>query len=99
MGGVHVLGITKAIRQAIGKSIGDRVQVVVDQDTEPRIVEVPEDLAAALQANPQAQAVFDNLAYSHRREYAQWIAEAKRPETRERRVKQAIEKLSRGENR
>jgi hypothetical protein len=97
MGGVHVLGVQKAIREAIGKSIGVTVHVVLEQDEEPREVLVPEELALALEANPQARAVFEGLSYTHRKEYARWIAEAKRAETRERRARAAMEKLSRGE--
>lgn len=96
-GGVHVLGITKAIRDAIDKSVGDSVVVVVEPDSEPRIVELPEDLAEALAENPAARKFFDGLAYTYRKDYARWIGGAKKTETRQRRLKQAIEKLTRGE--
>ncbi len=95
MGGAHVLGGTKAIRETIGKSIGDRVHVTLVRDEEARDVEIPDDLAETLEANPQAKAFFEALAYTHRREYVEWIVEAKRPETRERRVRQALEMLAR----
>lgn len=95
MGGVHVLGMTKAIREAIGKAIGDRVHVILARDEKAREVEVPEDLTEALAADPQAKAFFEALAYTHRREYVEWITGAKRAETRERRVREALEMLSR----
>ena len=60
---------------------------------------VPVELRAALDRNPKAAAAFDGFAPSHRREYVEWIAEAKRPETRERRVNQAVEWLSEGKKR
>jgi hypothetical protein len=95
--GCHALGMTKALRAATGKDIGDTVRVTIERDATPRIVEVPPDLEAALAAHAEARAFFDGLAYTPKKEYAQWIAGAKRQETRERRLAQAIEKLGRGE--
>jgi uncharacterized protein YdeI (YjbR/CyaY-like superfamily) len=68
-------------------------------DEAPREVEVPEALASALAADPEAQAKFDALAFTHRKEYARWIAEAKREETRVRRVEQALEMIRAGRTR
>lgn len=96
-GGMHILGVPKAIREALGKSIGDTIRVVLEEDAAPRVVTPPEELARALDANPQAAAAFQGLSYSHQREYAQWVAQAKREETRLRRAEQAVERLSRGE--
>ena len=95
MGAVHVLGVTKAIREAIDKSAGDTVHVILERDDEARVVEIPEDLAEALEEDLQAKAFFEALAYTHRREYVEWIVEAKRAETRQRRVREALEMLSR----
>jgi hypothetical protein len=95
MGGTHVLGVTKAIRQRIDKSVGDTVHVTLERDEAPREVELPADLTEALAADPQAKAFFGTLSFTHRREYVEWIVEAKRPETRERRVREALEMLSR----
>ncbi len=67
--------------------------MILELDTAPREVEVPAALAAALAADPQAKAVFDGMAFTHRKEYARWVAEAKRDETRERRVQQAVEMI------
>lgn len=97
MGGRHLLGVLKSIREALGKSAGDSVDVVVELDTEERTVEMPPELAEALSANPAAAEFFDGLAYTYRKEYAHWIAEARRPETRSRRLARAINKLGRGE--
>lgn len=97
MGGRHLLGVTKAVRAAIGKSMGDVVAVSLERDTQERQVEVPAELAEALATNREAQTFFDGLAFTYRKEYAQWIAGAKRPETRARRLGQAIDKLGRGE--
>jgi uncharacterized protein YdeI (YjbR/CyaY-like superfamily) len=72
------------------------VEVTVELDTAPREVVVPEALAAALASDAAARAAFDGLAFTHRKEYARWIAEAKREETRARRVEQALERLRAG---
>lgn len=89
----HVLGMTKEIRRAIGKNPGDTVHVVLRKDDEPRAVELPLALAAALANEPEAMAFFESLSYTHKKEYAVWIADAKRPETMERRVRQAVDLL------
>jgi hypothetical protein len=99
MGGENLLGLNKAIRAAAGVQAGDTVQVEVALDAEERTVEVPEALTAALDADPTARAAFDGLAYSHRKEFARWIEEAKREETRDRRVVQALEMLHDGRTR
>jgi uncharacterized protein YdeI (YjbR/CyaY-like superfamily) len=62
-------------------------------------IEVPRDLAAGLAANPAAAQFWDKLAPSHRYEYLQWITEAKRDETRAKRLGQALEWLTEGKRR
>jgi Bacteriocin-protection, YdeI or OmpD-Associated/Domain of unknown function (DUF1905) len=99
MGGEFLLGLNKEVRQGAGVEAGDEVDVSVELDTAPREVEVPEALAAALAADPQARASFDRLAFSHRKEYARWVGEAKQEETRQRRVQQALEMIRAGKTR
>ena len=99
MGGEFLVGLNRDVRRQAGVEAGDAVEVGVALDTAPRVVEVPEALAEALAADAQARAFFDGLAYTHRKEYAQWIAEAKRENTRERRVARAIEMLREGRTR
>ena len=94
--GTTFLGLTKAVRTAAGIEVGARVAVVMERDDAPRVVDVPEPLARALARDKVASAAFDQLAFTHRKEYAQWIAEAKREETRERRVTKATEMLRDG---
>jgi Domain of unknown function (DUF1905)/Bacteriocin-protection, YdeI or OmpD-Associated len=91
-GGEKVLGVLKAIRTEIGKEPGDVVRVTIEGDTETRSVEVPSDLRAALETAGLVGA-FAKLSYSHQREYVSWIDEAKKPETRARRITQAIDRL------
>jgi hypothetical protein len=92
-GGQYALGVHKATRESAGVSVGDTVAVEAERDDEPRDVEVPPELAAALAADPVAQSAFDALAPTHRNEYARWVGEAKRDETRARRAAQAVERL------
>lgn len=92
MGGCMALGILKGIRSELGKGDGDAVNVTVERDTAERTVEVPDDLAAALQ-EAGLRAAFDKLAFSHRREHVQAINDAKKPETRQRRIDKAVEVL------
>jgi uncharacterized protein YdeI (YjbR/CyaY-like superfamily) len=76
------------VRAAAGIAPGDAVEVVLERDDAPRELEVPPELAAAL-AEPGLRAAYDALAFTHRREYAEWVAEAKRPQTRARRAAKA----------
>lgn len=87
------LGVHKATRLAAGVAFGDEVAVSMVIDDTPRVVELPSELREALDTDPAAAAAFDALAFTHRREYATWIAEAKRPETRVRRVTEILERL------
>lgn len=93
MGDEAVLGVLKAIMAEAGVSVGDTLTVVVRNDDAPREIEVPDDLAEALRRNSEARAVFDGLSFSHRREYVNSITEAKRPDTRARRIERTIQAL------
>lgn len=90
MSGVRCIGLLKDIRQQLGKAPGDVVSVTLERDDTPRTVDVPEDLAAALAAAGVRER-FDALSYSHRREHVNAVVEAKKPETRARRVAKAVE--------
>ncbi len=92
-GGRHVLGVRKDIQQAIGKTHGDRVKVVIGQDAEPRVVTVPKDLQKLLDENPKGKALFKKLSYTHQKEYVSWIESAKKEETRQRRLEKTLEML------
>jgi hypothetical protein len=96
MRGEFLLGLSRAVREATGVEAGDIVDVELVLDTAPREVEVPPALADALSGDQEASAAYDHLAFSHRKEYARWIEEAKRDETRERRVAEALEMLREG---
>ena len=97
MRGEFLLGLNRAVREAAGVEAGDTVDVLIELDTAPPEVEVPEALASALAADPDAKAAFERLAFTHPKEYARWIEEAKRDETRARRVARALEMLREGQ--
>ena len=99
MGGEFLLGMNKAVRQGAGAEAGDTVEVLIELDTAPREVQVPEALAAALEDDPAAKANYEAMSYTHRKEYARWIAEAKREDTRDRRLAQTLEMLREGRTR
>jgi len=99
MGGEFLLGLSKEVRQGAGAEAGDEVDVTMELDTAPREVEVPEALAVALAADPEAKASFDRMAFTHRKEYARWIADAKQEQTRQRRLGQALEMIRAGKPR
>jgi hypothetical protein len=90
----HILIILKTIRQKIGKDFGDQVEITLEEDTQPRVVSIPPDLQEALDRDPAARKAFQKLAYSHQKEHVNAILDAKRPETRLRRIAKTIEMLS-----
>lgn len=98
-GGEFLVGLNKEVRTGAGVSAGDEVEVVIELDTAPREVEVPPALADALAGEPVLKAAYDGLAFTHRKEFARWVAEAKRADTRERRVAQVLEMLRGGRTR
>jgi len=99
MGGEFLVGLNKEVRTGAGVQAGDTVSLELKLDSEPRTVEVPAALAEALDADPEAKATFEGLAFTHRKEFARWIEEAKREETRARRVTQALDMIRTGRTR
>jgi Bacteriocin-protection, YdeI or OmpD-Associated/Domain of unknown function (DUF1905) len=90
-----VMVVNKATRTALGKEPGDTVEFDLRRDERSRSADVvlPPELVEALAGDPAAAAAFEALAPSHRRESAEYVAEAKRPETRRRRAAQTVERL------
>ncbi len=93
MGGESILGLLKDIREGLGKGPGDEIEVNVEPDLDERVVEIPPELEQLLDESPEARRAFDALSYSHRREHVTHVAEAKKPETRQRRATKTIETL------
>ena len=94
--GVGHVVVNRAAKEATGVDAPDRVRVTMELDAEPRTVRLPADLRAALRKDPAAEDAFGKLSYSHRREVVEWIDEAKRPETRARRIAAAVERARAG---
>lgn len=99
MRGEYLLGLSKANREAASVQAGDTITLELELDAAPREVTTPAALAQALAADPGAQQAFDGLAVTHRKEFARWVEEAKRDETRDRRVAKTIEMLHAGQTR
>ena len=94
--GTHYMVVRKELREAAGVRGGQTIADTLERDDEPRTVTPPADLLRALEGNRDARAAWDKLSYTHRREYAELIEGAKRPETRARRVEKTISQLLAG---
>jgi len=92
---LHMLGVLKAVREQTGKGPGDTVELVVWKDEEIRTVKLPVEFEKLMKKTGLLQ-VFNKLSYTHRKEYCRWITEAKKEETRLKRLEKAIEMLRKG---
>ncbi len=99
MGGRHLVPVSKAIREQSGLAGGDQLQVTLTVDTSPREVDVPDDLAAALAAQPAARTFFDGLSNSLQRYHVGQVTDAKTDATRERRIAKAVQLFLDGKQR
>jgi antitoxin component of MazEF toxin-antitoxin module len=93
-GGKSYLGLRKDLLRQLGVASGDQVQIELVEDDEERVVVEPLELTQALAGNPAAKAAYDKLPFTHRNEYARWIDEGKKPETRTDRVAKTIKRLT-----
>ena len=93
MGTAYMIGFSAEHRKASGLKPGQEIEVNIELDTAPQIIEVPDDLAAALAEKPGARAAFDASAPSARKEFVRQVNEAKAADTRARRVAKIVEKL------
>lgn len=93
-GDVFMLPVSAENREAAGIKAGDEIEVTIELDTEPRTVEVPDDLAAALAEKPGTREAFDALSYTMRKEYVRQVETAKAQATRERRIAGIVAKLA-----
>jgi len=95
MSGTTFIPLRKSNREAAGVAGGDRVSVRIASDDEPRVVDVPADLAKALKARPGIWALWGKLSYTSQRECVESVLGAKKQETRERRIARVIERVAR----
>ncbi len=97
MGGdCHFMVVNRKLRAASGVSGGETVPVTMERDDAPRVITPPDDFARALKANDDARAVWDKLSFTHQREHVEHVEEAKRPETRQRRIEKSMQLLAAG---
>jgi hypothetical protein len=96
MGGRYMMAVNKEMRAGANATGGDTLSVTMERDEEPRIITPHADLARALKANKAAQSAWDKLSYTHQKEHARAIEDAKRPETRARRIEKAVAQLAEG---
>jgi hypothetical protein len=91
--GTFCLGVLKSIQEAAGVNAGDAITIELELDTAPRTVELPPDLAIQIAHDKKAIAAWESMSFTTKKEMARSLEEAKRPETRERRLAQALESL------
>ena len=92
-GDVYMIPLSQERREAAGVQAGEIVEVTLELDLEPRTVEVPDDLAAALAQKPGARDAFEALNFSTRKEHVRQVESAKAAETRQRRIAVIVAKL------
>ena len=90
MRGRYLLGLSNANREAAGVATGERVEIELALDPDPPTVNLPEDFARALDADPTARAAYERLTHSRKRQHVHVIESAKKPETRKRRIEKAL---------
>jgi Bacteriocin-protection, YdeI or OmpD-Associated/Domain of unknown function (DUF1905) len=93
-GGQSYLGLRKDLLRRLGVGVGDQIEIELAEDHEERVIVEPPELTQALADNPTAQAAYQKLPFTHRNEYARWIDEGKKPETRADRVAKTIKRLT-----
>ena len=94
MGGRFLVPLAAENREAAGVAAGDQIVVDIDNDTAPREVDLPADLAAAM--DEAVRATYDGLSFTHRKEWVRWVEEAKKPETRTARIEKTVTGLKAG---
>ncbi len=92
MSGKYMMAVPKVFRDAAGIKAGEKISVTMEKDSEKRTVEVPKDLAEAL-SKAGLTDVFAKMSYTHQKEYVNAVSDAKKEETRIRRIEKTIEEL------
>ena len=98
MGGKFMLGVSNDVREKAGVAAGQAVDVTLELDTEPRVVELPDDFKRALAKDKAATKTFEALSYSNKRRLVEPIAAIKTPETRQRRIEKTVGLLHDGKS-
>jgi uncharacterized protein YdeI (YjbR/CyaY-like superfamily) len=90
----HTLGVLREIRNSAKKQVGDKIRVIVELDTDERTVELSDDVKKELQKHAVAAEAWERLSFTDRKEFHVWIEGAKRPETRDERIRKMIARLT-----
>lgn len=96
MGGCHGMPVNKKLREGAKAQAGDVVEIVMERDLEERTIEAPGELKKELARHRQAREHWDKLSFTHKKEMANWIREAKQEETRKRRLTKVMDVLEKG---
>jgi uncharacterized protein YdeI (YjbR/CyaY-like superfamily) len=94
--GTHAMPVNKETLKGAGTAAGRMVTVIMEIDTAARAVEVPGDMNEALMESKKLKAVFESLSYSRQREFVDWIEQAKRADTRTKRLQKMLVLLEEG---
>jgi hypothetical protein len=97
MGGRFFVPLNATNREAAGVTAGDELDAIIELDTAPREVELPDDLAEALAGNDSARRFFEELSYTHRKEWVRWVTDARKTETRHARIDKTVQALQEGQ--
>ena len=89
----YIIGITKDIRKKIAKEPGDVIEVTIEKDVEERIIEIPMDFKERIERDNNVKEFWNTLSFSMQKKYVTWITSAKKEETGNKRINEAIEKL------
>lgn len=92
--GEYFLPLAGVHREQIGLKAGDRFEAGVELDTEPRVIELSDDLAEGLSADPKLLEAFRAMSYSHQRQHAESVEGAKTEATRARRIEKVVEAMT-----
>ena len=94
MGGTVCIPLRKSNREAAGLEGGETLEVTLELDAEKREIAIPDDFGRALRATPKALDRWNELSYTHQREYVEAVEQAKKKETRERRIRESVEAIA-----
>ena len=96
MGAGHMMVVNKEMRTGGKCKAGDVVEVILQRDRDPRVVEVPLEIEKVIASNKAAQATWNSLSYTHQKEWVRAISDAKREETKQSRIKKMMDALKAG---
>ncbi len=96
MGDGFFMVVNKELRAAAKCKAGDTVDVVLERDREERVIETPDEIKKALSANTKAEATWESLSFTHKKEWVRAVTEAKKEETRRARIEKLVAAMKMG---